>query len=468
MEGGLIRRVLVASALLALIIASGFAVLLTAVIDQDRLQRDARQSGNALIAANHLERDIIDMESGQRGYLLTGQAEYLQPWQTARKRLPSDEATLLRMVEGMSPQQMARARTVTQGASSYLNDYAVPLVKAAQKDRAAVNVVTATAQGRQRVGTLMTEFDQLTATENHMAAVREQQSATAENHAVWGAIAGLAGSVAVVALFAAYMARRIVRPVRRVALMASRLAGGDLTARLPEQDGSGEIAALQGSFNTMAGALEEKSLALVASRRRIVTAFDNARRRIERDLHDGVQQRLVSLALELRAVEALAPPEAPQLKERLCAIAQGLGAAHDELRELSRGIHPAILSEGGLGPALKGLARRSTIPVELDVEVPDRLPELVEVAAYFVVSESLANAAKYANASVIQVGARVVGEQLHLTVRDDGVGGADASRGTGLTGLTDRVHALGGTLEVTGPVGQGTTLQAELPTTVSR
>ena len=202
---------------------------------------------------------------------------------------------------------------------------------------------------------------------------------------------------------------------------------------------------------------------LAASRARVVAAADETRRRIERDLHDGIQQRLVSLALELRCAEDGVPPDQTELRKELGRFADGLTDALDEVRELARGIHPAILSEGGLRPALKGLARRSAIPVELEVDVESQLPERVEVASYFVVSEALANAAKHARASMAHVKVETAGSLLRVWVRDDGVGGADPGRGSGLIGLTDRVQALGGTLSVLSPSGQGTTIRVALP-----
>ncbi|HEV8647971.1 MAG TPA: GAF domain-containing protein [Actinomycetes bacterium] len=205
---------------------------------------------------------------------------------------------------------------------------------------------------------------------------------------------------------------------------------------------------------------------LAASRARIVRAADDTRRRIERDLHDGIQQRLVSLGLDLRAAQAGVPAESPELGSQLARVADGLGGAQEELQELSRGIHPAILSQGGLGPALKALARRSAVPVELDVHLQGRLPAPVEVAAYYVVAEALANAAKHAHASVAHVQVQGGDGRLHLSVRDDGVGGADPARGSGLVGLSDRVQALGGTITVHSPVGEGTTLQVDLPVEV--
>ena len=202
---------------------------------------------------------------------------------------------------------------------------------------------------------------------------------------------------------------------------------------------------------------------LAASRARVVAAADETRRRIERDLHDGIQQRLVSLGLELRAAEEDVPPDRVELKKELARFADGLTGALDELREQARGIHPAILSEGGLGPALKALARRSAVPVELEVDVQARLPERVEVASSFVVSEAPVNAAKHARASVAHVNVETVGSRLHVSIRDDGLRGADPGRGSGLIGLTDRVQALGGTLTVLSPPGQGTTMRVELP-----
>ncbi len=202
---------------------------------------------------------------------------------------------------------------------------------------------------------------------------------------------------------------------------------------------------------------------LSASRVRIVTAADHARQRFERDLHDGAQQQVVSLSLQLRAAEALVPPEQHELREQIAHAVVGLGAIAAELREISRGIHPGILSRGGLGPAIKGLARRATIPVELDLGVNSRMPEQVEVAAYYVVAEALTNAAKHSRASEVRVRAVTESGSLHLTVVDDGIGGAVVGGGSGLIGLKDRVEALSGHLDVVSPAGSGTRLVATIP-----
>jgi signal transduction histidine kinase len=207
----------------------------------------------------------------------------------------------------------------------------------------------------------------------------------------------------------------------------------------------------------------EAQAALTASRARIVATADQTRRRIERDLHDGAQQHPVALGLHLRAAQAAVPPELEELAAKLDHLTAGLSGALEELRELSRGIHPAILAEGGLGPALKTLARRSAIPVQLHLGIQSRLPERIEVTAYYVVAEALTNAAKHAGASVVQVDVDADAGLVRLGVRDDGVGGADPARGSGLVGLKDRVEATGGTLRVDSRPAQGTCLLVELP-----
>lgn len=202
---------------------------------------------------------------------------------------------------------------------------------------------------------------------------------------------------------------------------------------------------------------------LRASRARIVAASDQTRRQIERDLHDGVQQRLVSLALGLRAASSGIPDRLDEVEEELAQVASGLGGVVDDLREISRGIHPAILAEGGLGPALRTLARRSAIPVDLDVRVDGRLPDRFEVATYYSVAEVLTNAAKHSQGSLVRVDVETRDGTLHVSARDDGIGGADPAGGSGLVGLRDRVEALGGSISLRSLRGEGTSLDIELP-----
>jgi PAS domain S-box-containing protein len=200
-----------------------------------------------------------------------------------------------------------------------------------------------------------------------------------------------------------------------------------------------------------------------ASRARIVAAADQTRRQIERDLHDGIQQRLVTLGLQLRAAQATVPPPLGELECELSRIAEEVTSVFDELREISHGIHPAILSEGGLEPALNALRRRSALPVKLDVHIHRRLPEHVEVAAYYVISEALTNAAKHARASVVNVEVKTQDAVVQLAIRDDGIGGATLGNGSGLVGLSDRIEALGGTLTFLSRPGAGTQIRAEIP-----
>jgi signal transduction histidine kinase len=202
---------------------------------------------------------------------------------------------------------------------------------------------------------------------------------------------------------------------------------------------------------------------LQASRARLVEATEAERRRIERDLHDGTQQRLVSIAMSLGLLELKMPMGVSQAKPIVREARESLTAALAELRELTQGIHPTILVERGLPTALDELCRRAALPAQLQLNLDRRLPDRVETAAYFVVSEALTNAAKHSHASEIRVKATYAGVVLTIEVADDGIGGAAVGRGTGLRGLTDRVEAVGGTLTVASPLGRGTTVHAEFP-----
>ena len=628
-RGGLTGRMVVGSGLLLVVVGVAFAVLLVSVAELRTATRLARHSQEVLVAANQLERLAIDLETGQRGFVITGQERFLGPWRAAQIAVPGQASTLARLVAG-NPVQQRRAQRISRAILSYVRDYSVLLVAAARRDPAAARTVAATQEGKRRVDAMRGEFDRLIGTEQGLAVARQQRAQGAARRAIGAAAGGLAGSVLLIGGLAGYLTRAIVRPVRSTAAMAGRLAGGDLGARMPQR-GAGEIGGLQRSFNTMAGSLQasraelgrladeqaalrrvatlvargvpaaevfaalaqeagrllgadaahvlryehdatvtlvagwsrdgqalpvgtrspigEETLSalmlrtgqpartdshadhpgaigtrirqlgirssvacpitvqgrlwgatavsstqpqplppgtqariadftelaataiantqaraeLAASRARIVKAADQTRRRIERDLHDGIQQRLVSLALDLRATQASLPAQLGELHAQLDRVADGLSQALEELRETSRGIHPAALSQGGLGPALKVLARRCPLPVQADLKLQTRLPEPVEVAAYYVVAEALTNAAKHAHASLAHLAVQAHRDRLHLSVADDGVGGADPTRGSGLVGLSDRVQALGGTITVHSPTGQGTTLQIALP-----
>ncbi|MBD0691396.1 sensor histidine kinase [Streptomyces sp. CBMA123] len=209
--------------------------------------------------------------------------------------------------------------------------------------------------------------------------------------------------------------------------------------------------------------LEQRVEEIAESRAGLVDAVDAERRRIERDLHDGAQQRLTSLAMNLglaRRTLKDCPPDAMQV---IVAAHEEAQAAIDELRDLVRGLHPAVLEDRGLDAALSGIAARAPLPVRLDVDLSDRIAPTVEAVAYFTVSEALTNVAKHARAQQVDVSVRTAGGLLRLVISDDGVGGADPSRGTGLTGLRKRAASVDGTLSVLSPLGGPTTITVELP-----
>jgi signal transduction histidine kinase len=618
----------VASAVLAVLVGAAFAVLLITISNLRASEREVTRSREANTAADRLEEDVIDLETGMRGFVIARQERFLEPWRAARATIPADVQELERLAA--ADEQKQRARQIARGITAYIEQYSLPLVSAARRDDPSARSLAVTAEGKDRIDALRQSFERFKAFERDLLERRQSRDDTNAGRAVAAAVIGLAGSIMLIIFFVAYLTRSMVQPLRRASRVAGQLAAGDLGARMPEQS-IGEIGALEHSFNRMASALEadrerlrrladeqtalrrvatlvargvppaetfvavtrevgllsgadlarmeryepdgtvtgvagwsrhEEQLAvgtrfalegvsiaaltsetrgpvrvdsfaeasgpiadearavgirssvgtpiyvagrlwgviaassksdvpfapetesqmaefteLVAtaianaesqeelrtSRARIVAASDHTRRRIERDLHDGVQQRLVSLALALRAAEARIPDGLREVEEELEQVVSGLGGVLEDLREISRGIHPAILAEGGLAPALKTLARRSAIPVDLDVRVRDRLPDRFEVAAYYSVSEVLTNAAKHSQASVVRIDVATRDGTLYVSLRDDGVGGADPAGGSGLIGLRDRVEALGGTLSLRSPRGEGTSLEIEFP-----
>ena len=247
-------------------------------------------------------------------------------------------------------------------------------------------------------------------------------------------------------------------------------------AAAPVKDGSGRVVgnmvaytditerkAQEAEVHRLNAELHARLEDLAASRARIVTAGDVERRRLERNLHDGAQQRLVTLSLSLRVALSKLDSDPAAARATLAGASEELGLALDELRELARGLHPAVLSERGLRAAVETLAGRAPVPVDI-ADVPDgRLPEPVEAAAYYLIAEALTNVTKYAQASTVRVRVAATEASVVVEVTDDGVGGADPSTGSGLGGLADRVEALGGSLEVQSPAGVGTTLRAVIP-----
>jgi signal transduction histidine kinase len=617
-----------------MVIAAGFAVLAAAIEGLRGSESQANHALEVLVAANRTEGLLLDIQTAQRGYVITGDRVFLRPWYHARTQFPLQAKQLERLARTSDAGQIRRASQIAAAGTAYIR-YTVPLVALAGRDPAAARMVVASGQGEGQLNAVRRNLNLFMARENQIFRARQQRADAAANRALAAASVGVAGSIALILFSGGYLARSVVRPVRRASAMAGVVAGGDLSVRLPET-GPGEVGSLEQSFNTMTDSLagsrdelrrvadeqaalrrvatlvalavpppevfravasetgrvlgakttvvarfepdgtasaagawdrpapagpppspgwqwaasesslgagvkrtgkpvrvssyegespaesawarehgirsavgsavivegrpwgmilaffgsdapahadddtEQRLLAftelvatavantesraqLAASRARVVTAADQTRRRIERDLHDGTQQRLISLALELRAAQRRLPAGTQDVAAQWSRTAQGLIDAIEELREITRGLHPAILEKHGLAPALRELVRRASLPVNLDVQVSRRLPERVEVTAYYLVSEALTNAAKHAGASVVKVEVSVAGDALRLVITDDGAGGADPSRGSGLVGLSDRVEAAGGRLEITSPPGGGTSLVATIP-----
>ncbi len=630
-RGGLTFRVLVAGALLSLLIGGAFAGLVGAIRGVRDAASLARHSERVLAMVADLERLTVDLESGERGFVATGNDVFLQPWTNARARFAPQAEQLQHLAAVRSASQGRRAAEIVKTGDSYIRNYSDPVVAAARKDPASVRTTAITLEGKRHMDGMRGQFREFKRVEHGLADERDRRADDAVSRAVAVAVAGIGGSVLLIVVFSAYLTRRVARPVVRASRMASKLADGDLAVRMPEAGGA-DVGRLERSFNTMAYSLEthqdqldrivqeQAALRMVAtlvargvpsaevfnavasevghlfkaqyaairryescdsavvvgawterpggglpvgshwelrgknvstiirrtgramrmstsegingeigewaiehginfavgapitvegrlwgvmvafwtereigdadieermgdftalvataianaqsraelteSRARVVAAGDAARRRIERDLHDGTQQRLITLALELRMLEADVPAEFDGIRDRLSKSTRDLTGVVDDLREISRGIHPAILSKGGLGAALNALARRSLVPVVIRVEVGRPLGESVEVAAYYVVSEALTNAAKHANASQVEVDITTDEEDLLILIHDDGTGGADPARGSGLIGLRDRVEAVGGRIDIDSPKGGGTTVTVRAP-----
>jgi PAS domain S-box-containing protein len=249
-------------------------------------------------------------------------------------------------------------------------------------------------------------------------------------------------------------------------------------AAAPVRDGSGRVVGnmvaytditerkrQEAEVHRLNAELRDRLEDLAASRARIVTAGDVERRRLERNLHDGAQQRLVTLALSLRLAQAKLESDPPAARSLMTSAGEELTFALRELRELARGLHPAVLSDHGLSAAVEMLASRAPLPVRIAAMPGERLPQPVEAAAYYLIAEALTNVAKYAQASVARVRVDASPSCVVVEVADDGIGGADPATGSGLRGLADRVESLGGSLEVASPGGAGTSLRAEIPLT---
>ncbi|CAM3569557.1 histidine kinase [Smaragdicoccus niigatensis] len=264
---------------------------------------------------------------------------------------------------------------------------------------------------------------------------------------------------------AVLFAHSLLTPLSDLRAATGRIKKADYTRPVPLV-WADELGAVAGSLNDAMGALSERqqmAREVRESRARIVAAADRSRKRIERNIHDGAQQRLVAMALDVRMLQQTAPTmSTDEINAALEQFAESLKESLAELRDLARGLHPAILSTDGLAPALQQLATRAKVPISVTAP-PDRFPEQIETTAYFVAAEALANVAKYARASRATVTAAQEDGRLSIEIADDGVGGASATSGSGLSGLVDRVAAIGGRLTVDSEIGRGTRIVADLP-----
>ena len=626
--GGLTQRTLVASTVLALLVAAAFAVLLRAIASERSSARLATDSQEVLAAATHLERLVLDLETGQRGFLITGAPRFLEPWREARTALPDARRRLVRLA-AKAPAQERRARDITRAVDSYARGYSAPLVAAARRDDPSARSPRVIEEGKRRVDAIRRLFDRFVEAERRLFAARDDRSERDARRAIIAAASGLAGSILLIALFGAYLTRAIVLPIRRAAGMAGRLAGGDLATRMPET-GVGEIGVLEHAFNTMGRSLEasrdelrflleeqaalrrvatlvaravpgselldavasevggllgadstallryeadgtatavgarggpggettangrhtlegtnvasivrrtgrparidsyqgapgsiaaelrargvrcsvgapivvedrlwgvmvaawnhEETLSagteermaqftelvataianadsraeLAASRARVVATADETRRRIERDLHDGAQQRLTHTVITLKLARRALGDADGQVPELVDEALEHAERATAELRDLAHGILPAALSRGGLRAGVETLVSRLRLPVSVDVTT-ERFPPALEATAYFIVAEALTNVVKHARARSAGVAATLDRGVLRVEVRDDGVGGARLDGSSGLLGLHDRAAAMDGELSVESPEGGGTVVVATLP-----
>ncbi|MGW0812761.1 CHASE3 domain-containing protein [Streptomyces viridiviolaceus] len=450
---GLTSLTVAASGLLALLIGVAFAVLLWAINDANNSTSARRASRTALVRAGNMEQLLVDLETGQRGYVITKQDEFLEPWEAARKALPLETRQFTDSTT--SREQRRAAERITRGVMSFLDDYSVPLVAMVRRGDPAAGSLEEATEGKRRVDALRAQFDEYVSDERVQLAERTDAAGTNSHQAVLAAAVGLAASTALFAVFTVLQHRAVVRPVRGAAAAAQELAGGDLSVRVAPSR-IAEIGALGTSFNSMAASLQD-------SRRRIMESTEAVHRRTARDLHDGAQQRLVSLMIGLRLARELLPDTETTAIDLLDQSTDNAQTAINELRELASGIYPLVLTVKGLVAAVKDLASRCPVPTVVECENERRIPSTVESNAYFVVAEAVTNAVKHARASRIDVFVEF-GEALRIKVADDGIGGVGkATAGSGMTGLADRVAAFDGKLTIDSPPGRGTTLLIQIP-----
>jgi signal transduction histidine kinase len=453
-RSGLTSLTIVASGLLALCMGVAFAVLIWAIDDANSSTSARRASRSALVEAGTMEQLVLNIETGQRGFVITRQEVFLEPWRQARRDFPAEAR---RFTEGTtSAQQRRSAVQITMAVKSLLYEYSIPLVEAVHRDDPSAFGLPKAEEGKRRVDALRVQLDQYMADERSQLAAREEAAGVNAHRAVLAAGLGLALSVALIAVFTLIQDRAVVRPVREAAAAAGRLAAGDLTVRINPSK-IAEIGALGTSFNTMAASLQD-------SRRRIMQSVEEVHRRTARDLHDGAQQRLVSLMIGLRLMREMTTDDNVTVTDLLDDSITNAQTAIDELRELARGIYPLTLTVKGLAGAVEDLAARCLVPVVVENTCEQRLPSAVESNAYFIVAEAMTNAVKHAKASRIDIGLHLGDGVLRLRIVDDGIGGVQGGNaGSGLIGLADRVAAFDGDLSIESPLGEGTSLLVQIP-----
>lgn len=450
---GLTSLTVAASALFALLIGGAFAVLLWAIDDANDSVSGRRASRTALVESGTMEQLLIDLETGQRGYVITHREEFLQPWESARRALPAESRRFL--AGTTSREQRQKAEEIIRGVRSFLEDYSVPLVEGVRRGDPAAGSAAEAAEGKRRVDTLRQEFHRYMSDERAQLAERTDAAGANSHQAILTAAVGLGASLAVVAAFTVLQHQAVVRPVRGAAAAAQELADGDLRVRVPASRVA-EIDALGASFNTMAASLQD-------SRRRIMESTEAVHRRTARDLHDGAQQRLVSLMIGLRLAREMLPGTEAAAADLLDQSIDNARTAINELRELASGIYPLVLTVKGLVAAVRDLASRCPVATVVHCENERRISATVESNAYFVVAEAVTNAVKHARASRIDVFVEF-GRTLRIRVSDDGVGGVGkVSAGSGMTGLAERVAAFDGKLAIDSPPGGGTTIRIQIP-----
>jgi len=432
MRIGLAGRVLLGAAIPTVLAVAAFATMIVSVGQLRDAQSRAARSQGLVIAAEQLSRAVGELVAAARAPGSTLDA--------------AEQAVALRSRElsGMvatDAGQRARVAAVTTAAQDY------------------VTAIRSAGRGSSREFTA--RLDTFLDAERDAVARQQDAADAATERAVAAAGTGLISVIIAIIGLGLYLTRSVALPVRRASAVARRFADGDLGARLPAT-GAGEVHDLQHSLNDMATALAAAQHELAASRSRIVAATWQARRELERNLHDGLQQRLVALSLDVRTLIADLPDDA-ELRAQGERLGAALAEATEELREIARGIQPAVLTESGLRAALRALGRRSALPVEVDVDLPERPAPDIESAAYYFCSEAVTNAIKHAGASYVAIDVRAGDAGLRVTVRDDGAGGATSTGGTGLLGLRDRVEAAGGRMSIESEPGHGTTLTAHLP-----